>query len=248
MFIYLRSENNIGDFLKGRAASKSTAHSKKVKRQENKVNAAKASRKKALAKAKAKISIEAKKKAKELEKKRLERQQKREQAKKVLEAINTVLANDAFVEYIHTNVGRYGVEVMKRLTVPKTDDALANELNVKVNEVRRVLNLLSGYGITKYDTEKDSKGWLTFHWYVDVEKLLEFNSNISTKKEEAGIGLPEDCDDFFVCEKCFDYNKVVLPFDVAFEHSFKCPDCGKPLKRLSKEEAKSLLLAKEKVI
>ncbi|MGC8533770.1 MAG: hypothetical protein ACP5MV_04060, partial [Candidatus Parvarchaeum sp.] len=50
---------------------------------------------------------------------------------------------------------------------PKTDDALANELSVKVNEVRRVLNLLSGYGITKYDTEKDSKGWLTFNWYVD---------------------------------------------------------------------------------
>jgi hypothetical protein len=76
----------------------------------------------------------------------------------VHEAINTVLANNAFVEYIHTNVGRYGVEVIKRLAVPKTDNVLANELSVKVKEVRRVLNLLSGYGITKYDTEKDSKG------------------------------------------------------------------------------------------
>ncbi|MGC9156653.1 MAG: hypothetical protein ACP5GD_00455 [Candidatus Micrarchaeia archaeon] len=234
--------------MKGRAAgkNKNNAHSKKVKKQGNKVNAAKTSHKKA--QAKTKIGVEARKKAKELEKEKLERQQKKEQARKVLEAINTVLANDAFVEYIHTNVGRYGVEVMKRLTVPKTDDALANELSVKVNEVRRVLNLLSGYGITKYDTEKDSKGWLTFHWYVDADKLLEFNNNISAKKEEVLIGLPEDCDDFFVCEKCFDYNKVVLPFDVAFEHSFKCPDCGKPLKRLSKEEAKSLLLEKEKVI
>ncbi|MGC8495900.1 MAG: hypothetical protein ACP5MX_01685 [Candidatus Micrarchaeia archaeon] len=95
-----------------------------------------------------------------------------------------MLANNAFVEYIHTNVGRYGVEVMKRLAVPKTDDALANELSVKVNEVRRVLNLLSGYGITKYDTEKDSKGWLTFNWYVDVDKLLEFNSGISENKKD----------------------------------------------------------------
>ncbi len=225
---------------------KKTTHPKNAKKAKNAKRLDRNANHKASTKAA--MQVEARKKAKELEKAKLERQQKKEQAQKVLEAINTVLANDAFVEYIHTNIGRYGVEVMKRLTMPKTDDMLANELNVKVNEVRRVLNLLSGYGITKYDTEKDSKGWLTFHWHVDVEKLLEFNTEISTKKEEVSVRLPEDCDDFFVCEKCFDYNKVVLPFDVAFEHSFRCPDCNRPLKRLSKEEAKALLMAKEKVI
>jgi len=179
----------------------------------------------------------------EKEKKETEERLKREQEAAL---INEILTNNSVVEFLTKNVGKYAIEVMKRLSVPKTDDALAEELGVKVNEVRRVLNTLGGFGVTRYNTNKDSKGWLTFSWYIDQEKLKELEQTAQEAQKVNVPSLPEDCDDFFVCEKCYPTNKIVLPFDAAFEKSFKCPECGRPLKRLSKEEVKGLF--SEKVV
>jgi len=177
----------------------------------------------------------------EKEKKEIEERLKRDQEATV---INEILMNNSVVEFLTKNVGKYAIEVMKRLSVPKTDDALAEELGVKVNEVRRVLNTLGGFGVTRYNTNKDSKGWLTFSWYIDQEKLKELEQTAQEAQKVNVPSLPEDCDDFFVCEKCYPTNKIVLPFDAAFEKSFKCPECGRPLKRLSKEEVKDLFSEK----
>jgi len=177
----------------------------------------------------------------EKEKKEVEERLKREQEAAL---INEILTNNSVVEFLTKNVGKYAIEVMKRLSVPKTDDALAEELGVKVNEVRRVLNTLGGFGVTRYNTNKDSKGWLTFSWYIDQEKLKELEQTAQEAQKVNVPSLPEDCDDFFVCEKCYPTNKIVLPFDAAFEKSFKCPECGRPLKRLSKEEVKELFSEK----
>jgi len=177
----------------------------------------------------------------EKEKKEAEERLKRDQEATL---INEILTNNSVVEFLTKNVGKYAIEVMKRLSVPKTDDELAEELGVKVNEVRRVLNTLGGFGVTRYNTNKDSKGWLTFSWYIDQEKLKELEQTAEEAQKVNVPSLPEDCDDFFICEKCYPTNKIVLPFDAAFEKSFKCPECGRPLKRLSKEEVKELFSEK----
>jgi len=177
----------------------------------------------------------------EKEKKETEERLKRDQEATI---IKEILMNNSVVEFLTKNVGKYAIEVMKRLSVPKTDDALAEELGVKVNEVRRVLNTLGGFGVTRYNTHKDSKGWLTFSWYIDHEKLKELEQTAQEAQKVNVPSLPEDCDDFFICEKCYPTNKIVLPFDAAFEKSFKCPECGRSLKRLSKEEVKELFSEK----
>ncbi|MGC8676512.1 MAG: hypothetical protein ACP5T3_03305 [Candidatus Micrarchaeia archaeon] len=171
-----------------------------------------------------------------------------QQEKEAFAIVNNIIANEKVSTFLTSNVGKYAIEVMKRLNKPKTDDVLATEMNMKVNEIRRLLNMLGSYGITRYDTHKDSKGWLTFEWYIDTGKLLELSTSLSKEQQETAINLPDNCNDFFICDKCYSYNKVVLPFETAFEHSFKCPDCGKPLKRLSKQEVKDLLAIKEKNI
>ncbi|MGC8629245.1 MAG: hypothetical protein ACP5T4_03495 [Candidatus Micrarchaeia archaeon] len=229
-------------------AGNSKTHAKKskkpsyYKKQEKKAKANKTGKTNKTNYNKRAVSRSAKLKEKQKEKEKAERAAMEAERNRQMEIVRSTLENDKFVEFITSNVGRYAIEVMKRLGTPKTDDVLAAELNVKVNEVRRVLNLLGGYGIAKYDTNKDKKGWLTFSWYIDTEKLTEFATKLGDNQEKE-ISLPEDCDDFFICEKCYPSNKVVLPFDSAFEHSFKCPDCGRPLKRLSKQETSNLLSA-----
>jgi hypothetical protein len=76
---------------------------------------------------------------------------------------------------------------------------LAADLSVKINEVRRILNVLDTYGVARYDTNKDNKGWLTFKWYLDSEKLGELSQSIENSRSENGYKLQDGCNDFFFC-------------------------------------------------
>lgn len=154
--------------------------------------------------------------------------------------VETVLENQVFADFISKNVGKKAISIIKLIHNPQTDEKLAADLGVKINEVRRILNVLDSYGVARYDTNKDSKGWLTFKWYLDSEKLNELHIEISNRKPESAYKLQEDCNDFFYCAKCYDEQKVVLPFDAAYEIGFKCENCGKQLKQLDKQAAGAL--------
>ena len=151
--------------------------------------------------------------------------------------IEGLLENELFSEFISKNVGKKAISIIKLLNDPQTDEKLAADLAVKINEVRRILNVLDSYGVARYDTNKDSKGWLTFKWYLDGEKLTELHQTALTAKMEGVNRLPENCNDFFYCTKDYAEQKVIMPFDAAFENEFKCDNCGKSLKQLSKAEA-----------
>lgn len=154
--------------------------------------------------------------------------------------VEVLLANAVFSDFISKNVGKKAINIIRMLNIPQTDEKLAADLNIKINEVRRILNVLDSYGVARYDTNKDSKGWLTFKWYLNHSRLMELNTDIMTRKPEDAYRLPEDCNDFFYCNSCYDEQKVILPFDAAYENQFKCDNCGKNLKQLSKTEAQSM--------
>ena len=154
--------------------------------------------------------------------------------------IGEILERASFSEFISQNIGKRAVEIIKLIRTPQTDEEVAAGLGMKINEARRILNVLSSYGVARYDANKDSKGWLTFEWYLDSEKLAELDNTIATKKPESAYALPENCNDFFYCTKCYDEQKMILPFDAAFENQFKCDACGNKLKQLSRDEAASL--------
>ncbi len=154
--------------------------------------------------------------------------------------VDGLLENELFAEFVSRNVGKKAINIIKLLNTPQTDEKLAADLAVKINEVRRILNVLDSYGVARYDTNKDSKGWLTFKWYLDTEKLGELHKSVIEAKPENAYDLPENCNDFFYCSKCYSEQKVILPFDAAFEAQFKCDNCGKALRQLNKSEAKTL--------
>jgi len=168
------------------------------------------------------------------------KQQSTKNTVETVKFIDEMVNNKDFSDYIIKNVGRKAIDILSTLNEPLSDEELANKLDIKINEVRRILNTLNTYGITKYDTFKDKNGWLTFKWYIDTNNMDKVKKNISESNKLAKYKLPDDCNDFFICDTCFEKNKVIFPFDTAVEMKFKC-DCGGNLVRISKEDAQRLI-------
>ena len=162
----------------------------------------------------------------------------------VKRALNDLAANDAAVNYLKKKVSKRAVDVLNLLVTPKTDEALALELDLKINAVRRILNLLQGSGITNYYVAKNVNGWLSFAWYVNSSKFVPFFDYVAAMENKRS-SVNEECNDYFVCNKCYDRNKLIFTFDAAFEEGFKCGTCDTDLKMINKEDALKLTKAAE---
>ncbi len=155
-------------------------------------------------------------------------------------ALDGLLSNERAVEYLKKNVSKMAVDVIGMLTTPKTDEYLAEQLGTKINAIRRILNIMQGYGITNYYISKNTKGWLSFAWYINTSKLPPFLEYVDGMEREKSI-VNEGCNDYFVCNTCYKTDRFVFTFDSAFENSFRCNNCGKNLNRMNREEAEGLL-------
>ncbi|MDE1824426.1 MAG: hypothetical protein KGH69_02315 [Candidatus Micrarchaeota archaeon] len=154
--------------------------------------------------------------------------------------LGLLVDDQSFSKYITANVGNEAMDIVKLLSEsPQTDEKLAEMLGLKINDVRRMLNVMNGYSILRYDVNKDGRGWLIFKWRIDGEKLAEFVGGLGVVKDEAAFVLSENCNDYFVCKQCYPKEKEVLPFDTAFEADFKCA-CGKKLDVLDRQGVQAL--------
>lgn len=160
----------------------------------------------------------------------------------VIQGVGRALEDARFLDYIAKNVGSQANDVLKELSKgPRKDEQLAETVSIKLNEVRRVLNLLNKHGIVRYDVKRDSSGWLTFEWHVDYVAFSDFYTSLNQKVEMPMSALPENCNDFFICAGCSKKQAGLLyPFDVAYEKSFKC-NCGKNLEALTRMEAETYM-------
>ncbi len=155
-------------------------------------------------------------------------------------ALDGLLSNERAVEYLKKNVSKMAVDVIGMLVTPKTDEYLAEQLGTKINAIRRILNIMQGYGITNYYISKNTKGWLSFAWYINISKLSPFLEYVEGMEREKSI-VNETCNDYFICDGCYKTDRFVFTFDSAFENSFKCNNCGKNLNRMNRDEAEILV-------
>ncbi|MCW6159969.1 MAG: hypothetical protein LVQ95_02685 [Candidatus Micrarchaeales archaeon] len=164
----------------------------------------------------------------------------RHDPQKMENAIATLARNEAAIAYLKKNVSKRAIDVLNALSTPKTDEALALELDMKINAVRRILNLMQGQGVTNYYIAKNVNGWLSFAWYINTDKLppfFEYVKSLESKKQT----VSSECNDYFVCNECYDKSKLIFTFDAAFEEGFKCTMCGSNLKMVGRDEATSLI-------
>ena len=166
---------------------------------------------------------------------------KLEEAAKAAASMNNArisVSEPSFSEFISRNVGTRANDILSTLiSGPLVDDKIAEQLSLKPNETRRMLNVLNTYGLVRYNINKNNEGWLSFMWYLDFESIkgLETKINTNTGSEV----LPAGCNDFFVCSECSKSHKIVLPFEVALDNKFRC-GCGKKLESISRLDAEQM--------
>lgn len=154
------------------------------------------------------------------------------------ESINKILNNPNSVDYLIKNVSKRTIEVLSLLINPMIDEQMAFQLDMKINAIRRILNILQGYGLTTYYVAKNSNGWLSFAWYINTSKIDSFFDYI---KQGTDTFIKDDCNDYFICKKCYKDNNLILTFSEAFDTEFKCTVCGKQYSRLDKTETRELI-------
>ena len=80
-----------------------------------------------------------------------------------IKRLRELVGDAGFTKSISSVVGTGALDILKLLAEgPRTDENIAERLGVKVNDVRRMLNVMNSYSIVRYDVNKDSKGWLLF--------------------------------------------------------------------------------------
>ncbi|MCL4381272.1 MAG: hypothetical protein M1331_00225 [Candidatus Marsarchaeota archaeon] len=152
--------------------------------------------------------------------------------------ITDIFNNKDIVGFLTKNVSKRSTEVLNMLVSPMTDEEIAIKLDLKINNVRRILNLMQGYGLTKYYIAKNSNGWLSFAWYINTGKIDTFFNYV---KQERVNALKDDCNDYFICSSCRKKSNIVLTFDEAFDAGFKCNSCGNSYDRIEQEEVRKLI-------
>lgn len=156
----------------------------------------------------------------------------------IKEALGLLLNDANSAAFLRKNVSKWAPDVLNMLTTPKTDEFLAEKLNMKINAIRRILNLMQGYGVTNYYVAKNTNGWLSFAWYVNVSKVGPFFDYIKSVSNRRTV-VTNECNDYFLCNGCYPKDKLVFTFDAAYEAAFRC-NCGQKFVQVNKDAALEL--------
>ena len=140
------------------------------------------------------------------------------------------LKDELVRDFIESNYGKESYLVLLALDRSgKTDEQISKKINLKVNEIRSCLNKLNYAGIIYYTKEKSpTSNWYTYTWFVKKERIGElikerYKEDLEDLKKKLNY---ENTYTFFKCVK----GCTKLPFELAFEYDFKCPECGSEMK------------------
>jgi len=133
------------------------------------------------------------------------------------------------------------VNVLKQ-TGETTDDAIAEQTEIRLNTVRKILYKLYDHSLVGLRRSRDKEtGWFIFHWRLQLDQLAGFIMNQKRRvleKLETRLAYEQD-HDFYYCgtEGC-----KRVTFEEAMELVFRCPTCNKLLMHFDNTELKAALI------
>ncbi|MFC7072850.1 transcription factor E [Halovenus rubra] len=141
-------------------------------------------------------------------------------------AFEELLEDPVIQKYLHELVGPKGMPVAAAPPDGEvTDEELAEELGLELNDVRRALFILYENDLASYRRLRDEdSGWLTYLWtfeYGKIPEKLEMEMQRLLAALEARYEY-EGENEFYLCEQC----GIRFEFDEAMEFGFECPECG----------------------
>jgi transcription initiation factor TFIIE subunit alpha len=128
-----------------------------------------------------------------------------------------------------TNNEEGSVPIIECILKGKTfDSEIAEETEIKLNTVRKILYKLHDAGIASYKRTKDPEtNWFIYSWKFDQEKVSDIISRKHQKNSEEiekSIKYEEE-NMFFSCKT----NGHRYKFEKASEFNFVCPKCSESL-------------------
>jgi transcription initiation factor TFIIE subunit alpha len=141
-------------------------------------------------------------------------------------AFEELLEDPVIQKYLHELVGPKGMPVAAAPPDGEvTDEELAEELGLELNDVRRALFILYENDLASYRRLRDEdSGWLTYLWtfeYENIPEQLEGEMHHLLEGLEERRQYERD-NEFYLCENC----GIRFEFGEAMEFGFECPDCG----------------------
>jgi transcription initiation factor TFIIE subunit alpha len=146
--------------------------------------------------------------------------------------------------------GEEALVIVKTLMKLKeaTDETIANESNIRLNTIRKILYKLYDHALVSAKRVQDEKtGWYIFYWKLQPDQLDAFIRNRKRRtleKVKARYGF-ELAHEFFICPKC---KTVRMTFEEAMESTFRCIQCSEPLKSTSNDKIVQFLATRIKQI
>ena len=150
-------------------------------------------------------------------------------------AFEELLEDPVIQKYLHELVGPTGMPVAAAPPDGEvTDEELAEELSMELNDVRRALFILYENDLASYRRLRDEdSGWLTYLWTFEYE-------NIPERLEEEMHRLLDALEDreeyernheFYLCEQ----DSIRFEFGEAMDFGFQCPNCGTELQSMGND-------------
>jgi transcription initiation factor TFIIE subunit alpha len=144
-----------------------------------------------------------------------------------IKASKSIMLNEPLVQELIqeiTNDNENSISIIKCLLEGKiTDEEISEEIELRLNIVRKILYKLYDAGLASYKRSKDPETqWYTYSWKFEEKRVIETiakNHEKSSKEIEASLEYEED-NMFFTCINGCRYN-----FEDASEHNFQCPEC-----------------------
>ncbi|WP_135662401.1 transcription factor [Halorhabdus rudnickae] len=147
-------------------------------------------------------------------------------------AFEEYLEDPVIQKYLHELVGPKGMPVAAAPPEGEvTDEELAEELGLELNDVRRALFILYENDLASYRRLRDEdSGWLTYLWTFEYDNIPE---QLESEMYELHEGLIERREyelqhQFYLCETC----GIRFEFEEAMDFGFECPDCGSALESM----------------
>ncbi len=147
------------------------------------------------------------------------------------------LTNRQVRKFLEGIIGANAVNVVRACDFKKgvTDEVIVQKTELKLSSVRNLLNQLHGYGLIRYEREKDANtNWYTYTWFAKMDKI----GDVVRSKWQGRLTDLEQEFDFesnHVFYKCTQGCQK-LAFELAAEYDFKCPDCGNELENIDNKE------------
>ena len=141
-------------------------------------------------------------------------------------------------DFVMDSIGEKGLAVLHSMGDGATDEIIEQQTQLKVAEIRSILNHLHSYGFVEYTREKNlQNGWFTYTWKLNRDRAMQ-NFLMMKRREceklrstlSGGEGAT-----IYGCRK----GCTRAEFERALENKFKCLTCKNDMRTVdNKKELK----------